>query len=384
MESNNIVVREKKKKKMSPLVWAIPVSIVGAWVITNIILLITRLIIKQKQQKKIQQMLTQHPWYKWMSYLPNRNIPVKNLVLPGSHDCGSYQMKFDDPKLIVEPFGVIRPFLFVAKGVIEDWSINQNDTLYMQCMSGMRVFDVRCSQAEDGSWWIWHGFKTVSLENALNQFYAFVSENPSELLILWVRVDSALPSTSIPHFDSYFAPYQSIMMDHNTTSASSTVAEIVDHDLKNWMVYGDSGLSSYRTYYGDYAVKTGKWFNQTNVDTTLTDLNQELNIMPDKNTTNSLFVQQYIITPRASDFVWGELSRIFVWGWKWDLQEKNQILLDKFSQYATANADKIKGKVSTIWGDFLFNSGVMNYIALWNNLQFPAFSVTSSSPPTLF
>jgi hypothetical protein len=382
-------VPKLKKKKIHPLAWIIPLSVVGGWLVINIALLILQTIVKNNQKAKNKNILALNPWNEWMYYLPDRNIAVRDLVLPGSHDCGSYQMTFKNPQLIQESFSGVVPYVWVAGGVIKDWSINHYGTLFQQCMTGIRVFDVRCSQAEDGSWWIWHGFRTVSLENALAQFYTFIVQNPSELLVLWVRIDSTMTSEVI--FDSYFQPYKGIMVDHSVMSASSSVADIVDTGGKNWLVYAGSGMNNFSNFYGDYSLMVGDWFNITNVNQTITDLTQELATRPNKDTTENLFVQQYIITPQVSDFVWGELSRIFLWGmmqtihlilifdlgWKYDLFWKNQVLLNQLPKYVTTNNNAIKQKVFAIWGDHFENSDIRTYIAQWNNLQF--LSTSSSS-----
>lgn len=95
---------------------------------------------------------------KWMSYIDSSTL-VKDIVIPGTHDSGSYTMSY------------------VAK--TQDYSV------YDQLTRGVRYLDLRVEKANDGTLYIYHGsVRGVEFETVLEDIRLFLTRNKTETLIL--------------------------------------------------------------------------------------------------------------------------------------------------------------------------------------------------------
>ncbi len=104
---------------------------------------------------------TQQPdefYSKWMSYVSSTTL-VKDMVIPGSHDAGSYTMSY------------------VAK--------TQDHSVYEQLKRGVRYLDLRVEKAKDGTLYIYHGsVRGVELDVVLDDVKQFLSRYKTETVIL--------------------------------------------------------------------------------------------------------------------------------------------------------------------------------------------------------
>lgn len=98
---------------------------------------------------------------KWMSYIDD-DVKITKLVIPGSHNAGSYGMNA--------------------------MACCQDDDFYTQFKYGIRHFCIRLDTAKDGTIVLSHGIsKGVSFEEVLYQFRKMLEKNDSEFFIIDLR-----------------------------------------------------------------------------------------------------------------------------------------------------------------------------------------------------
>ena len=110
---------------------------------------------------------------KWMTNLPaaKRFLPFRELVIPGSHNAGTYTMKS-------------------AQSM---WGQCQNNTVYDQLQAGSRFLDIRARKNPQGDWTIKHGIldANVWLDVTMVDLARFARENPKELIVLSLSLEGS-------------------------------------------------------------------------------------------------------------------------------------------------------------------------------------------------
>lgn len=114
----------------------------------------------------------------WMSTLPNQNILLSQINLPGSHDSASIN------KLFVTPYSC------------QDYSLTD------QMKAGIRFLDIRVqilygSGSNGFEFWTCHGDQTFgigvnqyqSLSSAFDECQSFLQANPTEALVMSLKID---------------------------------------------------------------------------------------------------------------------------------------------------------------------------------------------------
>eukprot|EP00924_Labyrinthula_sp_SR-Ha-C_P005917 maker-scaffold_14-snap-gene-9.31-mRNA-1 protein AED:0.04 eAED:0.04 QI:88/0.5/0.33/1/1/1/3/0/518 len=110
----------------------------------------------------------------WMQSL--QNLTIREILIPGSHDTGAIKGEFEG-------------FPFFLR-FIEPYSATQSLSIKDQLEAGVRSLDLRLCDAQYGAARICHGpvLHFGDFEDALIQIYNFVVENPSEIVIVFLRV----------------------------------------------------------------------------------------------------------------------------------------------------------------------------------------------------
>jgi hypothetical protein len=305
-----------------------------------------------------------------MSRIRNRDVPLKSLVLPGTHDSGSWNVSFSDPKLNEEPFGSFRS-VPLAGNIVRGFCVTQNRTLYQQCVDGMRLFDFRIALAKDNQWYLWHGFRNITAREGLAQLAKFTVENPTEVLVIFFRIDGpSLSDAQKRSIDAMLEPYTGYMLDHSKMSVDAKLSSILAAK-KNWVLFANKYLSNTNNLYGDYGLLQGRWFNEWDVGRMVSNLDGELNAAPEKSATNGYYVMQWIVTPDTNDVVKSALSTYLLFGvWPKTLRDHaksmNKELLKFFQQ--DDRFDQAEKKACGIWGDFFQESAIMELVARWNDV----------------
>ncbi len=120
----------------------------------------------------------------WITPLDD-NIYVCQMSIPGTHDAGTGHGM--DPS--GSGFGA-----GIASGILSEAGQTQEYTILQQINMGIRAFDLRPAYTTNrqNKFYIWHGLiKTkLSLEDALTQMKDYLSNNPGEFFIVWMRHES--------------------------------------------------------------------------------------------------------------------------------------------------------------------------------------------------
>lgn len=124
----------------------------------------------------------------WITPLDD-NIYVCQMSIPGTHDAGTGHGM--DPS--GSGFGA-----GIASGILSEAGQTQEYTILQQINMGIRAFDLRPAYTTNrqNKFYIWHGLiKTkLSLEDALTQMKDYLSNNPGEFFIVWMRHESEIAS----------------------------------------------------------------------------------------------------------------------------------------------------------------------------------------------
>ena len=133
---------------------------------------------------------TDENYSNWMSNLTNEKqlCPLKDLVIPGSHDSGTFfldqtaEIGPDEPDMIHNLASV---FGKLAKNTVYNWSVTQNLNIYKQLTSGIRYLDLRIAlHPQKNELRIIHGLYGCAVEEVLQDVRLFVNEHPKEVVLL--------------------------------------------------------------------------------------------------------------------------------------------------------------------------------------------------------
>lgn len=141
----------------------------------------------------------------WMGNLSGiiGNMKLRELVLPGTHDSGTYAITeksdiapdsfidvllADIEKLKEQihnlPFFRGKPQDSKLNEFISKWGKSQSKTTYEQLQGGIRYFDLRLLQKNDGQMFLVHGMYSVNIDSVINDVSRFIKEHPKEIIIL--------------------------------------------------------------------------------------------------------------------------------------------------------------------------------------------------------
>ncbi|XP_077994871.1 uncharacterized protein LOC144448481 [Glandiceps talaboti] len=134
---------------------------------------------------------------RWMTSLYNiiKNKNVSNLIIPGTHDSGTFGITSDNGYLVDKSFNV---FYDLGLPELHLWSRSQTGNFTAQLEAGMRYLDMRIAAITKGGnfefYW-WHGLTGDRIEPGLQEIANFAKINPGEILILEIH-SFAIPGNS--------------------------------------------------------------------------------------------------------------------------------------------------------------------------------------------
>ena len=128
----------------------------------------------------------------WMadsaSAIENRSL--KNIVLPGTHDSGTYAVSAtstlapaqDIPQWVNAVYGLGLTGLAVMQ-VIADWAKTQGYTIRQQLDAGIRYLDLRVVKSDE-NYYICHSLYSINVDVLIADVKSFIEKNPKEIIIL--------------------------------------------------------------------------------------------------------------------------------------------------------------------------------------------------------
>lgn len=133
---------------------------------------------------------------KFMENLPSqiKSKAINKLHLVGTHDSAAYQFSGDYmPNSLIKGLSMrvlefIRRFSYVNE-ILTDWTLTQNLNIYKQLKLGIRVFDLRLAVTVTNHLVLAHSFGCLRVNSFFEQIKQFISENPGEVVIIFVKPD---------------------------------------------------------------------------------------------------------------------------------------------------------------------------------------------------
>mmetsp|Transcript_33267 Transcript_33267/g.43859 ORF Transcript_33267/g.43859 Transcript_33267/m.43859 type:complete len:458 (+) Transcript_33267:240-1613(+) len=153
---------------------------------------------KELEDEKMGIDLYKGMYTSWMAELPlsMKQKRINEILLPGTHNSGAYKIDFtkhlnSNSKWKWANFaGRYIPFI---GGIIREWVITQDSTIFEQLEQGIRVLDLRVSinQSDSEQFVISHSFACIPLEEVLQQILAFMEKHQEEVVVITMKPDWA-------------------------------------------------------------------------------------------------------------------------------------------------------------------------------------------------
>lgn len=190
--------------------------------------------------------LEDNDYSRWMENLPNEKqlCPLKDLVIPGSHDSGTFYLDQEmeigpDESSTIQMLGSV--FGKVAKSVIHSWSVTQSMTIYEQLLSGIRYLDLRVAyRAEDKHIRVLHGLYGWTIDQVLEEVNRFVAKYPKEIVILdFNHFYNMNPAAHERLADTLLASFSEIFRAPGEDGPNVTLQEMWGNEEKIIILYHD-------------------------------------------------------------------------------------------------------------------------------------------------
>lgn len=269
----------------------------------------------------------------WMSNLKS-NINLRNVVIPGSHDSGTYEITASSGLCLDADHQIL---VFASNvGIASQWAKAQSNSVLEQLNSGIRYFDIRISDGHYsglvikdlsidnvvGSPVICHSVGTTSPFSILHDIQMFIEDNPKEIIVLnfqhfYHKQEDAsefyyeLISQMKKAFGSKiidrkkFGESVENLTVNKLWDSGSQVLILFDQDHKvEKTLSPESGVNFLKAYPSIYNDETSiwsandflsnRWPNASSVDELKNKLMDIVKSMP---ANNKLFVLQGVVTP---------------------------------------------------------------------------------------
>ena len=249
--------------------------------------------------------LEDNDYSRWMENLPNEKqlSPLKDLVIPGSHDSGTFFLDQNmeigpDESSAIHTLGSI--FGKVAKSVIHSWSVTQSMTIYEQLLSGIRYLDLRVAyRAEDKKIRVVHGLFGWTIDQVLDEVNRFVANYPKEIVILdfnhFYKMDQAAHETLA---DTLLASFSEIFRAPGADGPNVTLQEMWGNEEKVIIIYHDYDVvDTYPCFWPPHLI-CSPWPNTADKKLLLEFLNKQSEASSFSE--DALQVTQAILTPQTS------------------------------------------------------------------------------------
>jgi hypothetical protein len=132
---------------------------------------------------------------RWMSKMKHKlkDKQLNEILLPSSHDSAAsminYHKKFKSKNFWLNLItnSILRKSTLIQT-VVNNWTLCQNTSIYEQLKNGIRVFDIRVGYRD--IFYTTHTFLCQPLDKILDEFKTFNKENPEEVIIIAIKIDS--------------------------------------------------------------------------------------------------------------------------------------------------------------------------------------------------
>lgn|SRR3990167_1172744 len=259
----------------------------------------------------------------WMSQIPSNRI-MNQLIIPGTHDSGTYAIndasKFslssDDPlPLWIEQISNILPPSLVQM-IVAGWSKTQPYAITDQLNNGIRYLDFRVCYFQTHMV-LCHALVSVNLSDALQQINQFVTNNPSEIIVLDINhiynVNNAADEAQLLQLLSDQLGTNAIPNTYHATDTIGTLRQskhnvIILMDTNQPIT--DPALQQFAAHYlWHQSTINSPWPNKTNVADLKNTLDVEMAMWHKIHASaQNFFVLQAIQTPGTNQIINGIIN----------------------------------------------------------------------------
>lgn len=236
----------------------------------------------------------------WMSWgdIP-KQVPIKKLALPGTHDSGTYEL-YTDEIYDVNDFTGIAPT--IAGPIIRAMAVTQDADIYTQLMEGNRYIDLRFAKDQQGRIRIVHTVFGNSAENIFEQIRRFLSTHPTEVVIIDIQNinnldrndQNRLAAIVTDSIGQYLAP-------RDNFNTGSTLQQFYDANKNAVLYYVDSEVVNSQPlfWYRNDQTLMNPWYNTNDFNYLMSMIDQGLTNLPDER--SYMYVSQLVLTINSSE-----------------------------------------------------------------------------------
>ena len=240
----------------------------------------------------------------WMEKLPKKK-KLKDLVIPGSHDSGTFSL---DKNMEIGPDepNLIRKFGKLVKPVVYNWSVTQSMTIYQQLSSGIRYLDLRVAHRtvdhENSEIRVLHGLFGWTIDQVLDEVNRFVANYPKEIVILdfnhFYEMDQDAHKTLADTLDASFSK---ILRAPGRQGPNVTLQEMWENEEKVIVIYNETDVVDAHSHFWPPHYIHSPWPNTDDMKQLLEFLNKQSEASSVSE--DALQVTQALLTPQTSTIV---------------------------------------------------------------------------------
>lgn len=182
---------------------------------------------------------------------PDGNQAIANIIMPGSHDSGTYEISRNSTfvaQCSSLPYAVAAVDRFLSTQAVPTWAKTQEDGLGPQLKAGARYFDVRPAWLDSaGTWRACHTLAGALISDMLgpkSDFQQFARSHPDEVIL--VDLSHIYPGDGdVAAFKTWINDALGDLAytaDSNATLASTRLSDVREAK-KNVIVFGGDKLS---------------------------------------------------------------------------------------------------------------------------------------------
>ena len=231
----------------------------------------------------------------WITNLIKKNsdLTLNNLILPGTHNSACYKLNLD--------CGYNFP---IISHVIQNWTLNQNLSVYEQLVNGVRMLDIDISYI-DNKFYTSHTFIIGELEDLIEQLKNYNEEYGDIYIIKFIcrdNINNENVSELANIINNIFK--NKIILPQNYPNVLNTPLSTFINSQQNMLIY-----MNYQNhpFFNTKIHLYSSWTNDTDIATSFVNNNVVLNQIGGLKTINSnvLMDLNWTLTPTYKEVIYG-------------------------------------------------------------------------------
>ena len=235
--------------------------------IISLMIIITMFHIKNTRNFKYIHISKNKFYPEWMSDI-NGDIKLNMLCYPGTHDSAVYDniktnKSIEGQPIWVKYLQIINKYVYNITHKINNWSITQDNRIYLQLIHGIRYFDIRIGYDKDeGKFYGIHAFAESSIDDIFADFQLFCRKYTKEIILIKLTCDDLPMNKLVCVINKYIGDK---LLKNNKNTNIFRHNTINSMNLKNKQIFIFN--NKYHEYYHELHPEPfyGKWVNSSNM-----------------------------------------------------------------------------------------------------------------------